>query len=92
MSNVVKFPYTGLPARPIQEAEDLENGTPEERAAEAAVEGINLGANKISYLVPKMPSKEINPSHPPAAVVQIRKPARPYTPPSEEERRIFAHC
>jgi hypothetical protein len=35
------------------------NGTPEERAAKAAAEGINLSANKISVLAPKTPSKGI---------------------------------
>jgi hypothetical protein len=35
------------------------NGTPEERVAKAAAEGINLSANKISVLSPKTPSKEI---------------------------------
>ncbi len=51
------------------------------------MEGINLGANKISYLVPKTASKEIKPSHPPAAVA--RRPARPYTPRSEKEKAYF---
>jgi hypothetical protein len=60
MSNVVKFPYTACRRVHSRKPRISKNGTPGERAAEAAVEGINLGANKISYLVPKTPSKEIN--------------------------------
>ncbi len=49
------------------------NGTPEERAAKAAAEGINLSANEISNLVPKTPSKEITPSQGIEVPAEIRK-------------------
>jgi hypothetical protein len=49
------------------------NGTPEERAAKAAAEEINLSANKISVLAPKTPSKEITPSQGIEVPAEIRK-------------------
>jgi len=67
--NVVKFPYNACRRVHSRKPRISKNGTPEERAAKAAVG------------IPTTQS--------PTNVVQIRKPARPYTPPSEEEKATF---
>src|SRR5260370_40528404 len=69
MTNVVKFPYNACRRVHSRKPRISKNGTPEERAAKAAVG------------IPTTQS--------PTNVVQIRKPARPYTPPSEEEKATF---
>jgi hypothetical protein len=73
MSNVVKFPYEASRRVYSRKPRISKNGTPEERAAKAAAEGINPSANKISVLSPKTPSKEIIPSQGIEVPAEIRK-------------------
>jgi hypothetical protein len=70
---VVKFPYNACRRVHSRKPRRSRNGTPEERAAKAAAEGINLSANKISVLAPKTPSKEITPSQGIEVPAEIRK-------------------
>jgi hypothetical protein len=68
MTTIYKFPYSVSRRAYSRMGRCSKNGTPEEWAAKAAAEGINLSVNKISYLIPKTPSKEITPSQsPPSA-------------------------
>ena len=70
---VVKFPYDASRRVHSRKPRISENGTPEERAAKTAAEGINLCANKISVLASKTPSKEITPSQGIEVPAEIRK-------------------
>jgi hypothetical protein len=73
MSTVVKFPYIASLRVHSRKPRISKNGTPEERVAKAAADGINLSANKISVLSPKTPSKEITPSQGIEVPAKIRK-------------------